>query len=129
MPGDDGPVGGAPVAAPMIPSEGADALAAPVAVAMFDSRVVAARIRSLSTEIKRCYERELARDPHLRGAIRVEFTLTQDGWIVGTTVTENTVAPAVGECVIAVISSMHFSPGPIGGSVRYRFPFVFEPGG
>lgn len=101
---------------------------APPAVAEFDPRVVAARIRAQSEEIMLCYERELARDPRLRGAIRVEFTITMDGRVTGTTATENTVSPALGECVVALISSMYFSPGPSGGSVRYRFPFVFEPG-
>ena len=31
--------------------------------------------------------------------------------------------------VVGVIGRLRFSPGPTGGSVRYRFPFVFEPGG
>lgn len=95
----------------------------------FDSRIVASRIRAQSSAIKRCYERELARNPTLRGAVRVEFTIQTSGAVSGTAATENTVSPAVGSCVVGVIGRLRFSPGPTGGSVRYRFPFVFEPGG
>ncbi|MBK7778185.1 MAG: AgmX/PglI C-terminal domain-containing protein [Sandaracinaceae bacterium] len=95
----------------------------------FDSRIVASRIRAQSSAIKRCYERELQRNPTLRGAVRVEFTIQTSGAVSGTTATENTVSPAVGSCVVGIIGRLRFSPGPTGGSVRYRFPFVFEPGG
>ncbi|MCB9661727.1 MAG: AgmX/PglI C-terminal domain-containing protein [Polyangiales bacterium] len=95
----------------------------------FDSRIVASRIRGQASAIKRCYERELARNPTLRGTVRVEFTIQTSGAVSGATATENSVSPAVGSCVTGVIGRLRFSPGPTGGSVRYRFPFVFEPGG
>jgi outer membrane biosynthesis protein TonB len=125
----DEPVG---VASPL-PStrgEGAAALAAPsVASGEFDSRIVASRIRGTSSRIKRCYERELAQNPTLRGGLRIEFTIMSDGSVAHTQATENTISPTVGACVVEVIASLRFTPGPTGGSVRYRFPFLFEPGG
>ena len=111
--------------------EGADALAAPSverSLGDFDPRIVAMRIRGEATRIKRCYERELARDPTLRGTVRVEFTIMPDGQVVAVNATENSVSPVVGECVVEVLDALTFSPGPVGGSVRYRFPFVFEHG-
>ena len=61
--------------------------------------------------------------------LRIEFAIMPDGEVVAVTATENTVSPGVGECVLAVIDALTFSPGPTGGFVRYRFPFVFVPGG
>lgn len=83
----------------------------------------------MASEIKRCYEVELAYDRTLRGEIRVEFTIWTDGSVEGVTLSENTLSPTVGDCVASLIDGLHFTPGPIGGSVRYRFPFRFEPGG
>lgn len=67
--------------------------------------------------------------PRLGGGLRVEFTIRTDGSVEGVYVTENTVSPMVGECVVTIIDALHFTPGPTGGSVRFRFPFVFAPGG
>jgi TonB family protein len=113
------------------PNEGAAGLAAPELAGLggeFDARVVAARVRANADGIKRCYERELARNPTLGGELRIEFTILTDGSVVNLRASVNTISSVVEACVIDVLASMRFSPRPTGGSVRYRFPFLFDPG-
>jgi TonB family protein len=94
----------------------------------FDAEIVSSRVRSVEPAITDCYLRELARDPSLQGTVNIEFRLIPEGSVVDVMVLENTVSPAVGACVASVIDALHFSPGPVGGSILYRYPFVFEQG-
>jgi hypothetical protein len=90
-----------------------------------------------SGEIKRCYEAGLARDPGLRGAVRVRFTVAPDGKVrdamdadvnaldpLAWTVGERT-APigdmAVRDCVVAAFRKLVFPP-PTGGAFSITYP-------
>lgn len=91
----------------------------------YDPRRVAARVRAQQNSIRVCYDHERASSPALRGALNVEFTIEPSGSVTGVNVSENSVSPSVGRCVAAAIARLQFHPGPTGGSVRYRYSFVF----
>lgn len=93
----------------------------------FDVRQVTGAIRTRQAAIRACYERELRRNPDLRGSVRVTLTIQESGDVTGVAVTESTLGAAVDECLVHVIQGFRFRPGPEGGSVTYAFPFVFEP--
>lgn len=95
-----------------------------------DGRIVTRAIRGRISAIKRCYERELTTNPTLRGTTRIMFTIEPSGRFahVRHEVDVPAMAP-VGACVAAVVASLSVSPGPTGGSVRFRYPFQFEHGG
>ncbi len=94
----------------------------------FDSQLVAREIRKRLGQIKSCYERELRRNPTLSGKVSVEFTIQESGSVSGAKAVENSTGDAaVASCVVGVISRFRFNPGPEGGSVNFRYPFVFEP--
>ncbi|MCB9667318.1 MAG: TonB family protein [Myxococcales bacterium] len=94
----------------------------------FDSQLVVREIRKRLGQIKSCYERELRRNPTLSGKVSVEFTIQESGSVSGAKAVENSTGDAgVAACVVGVISRFRFTPGPEGGSVNFRYPFVFEP--
>lgn len=94
---------------------------------VFDSTVLARAIRGATTRIRRCYEHELNGDPTLRGRVEIAVTVEETGSMSHVRTTENTTgSDAVATCVTRAIGSLRVSPAPTGGSVSYRFPFVFD---
>lgn len=94
----------------------------------FDAALVQQQIKLRIKSITRCYESELRKNPSLSGKVTVTFTIQQRGNVTDAKATENTTgSPAVAECVTRTISRFRFNPGPEGGSVTFRYPFVFQP--
>lgn len=63
-----------------------------------------------------------------------EFTIRTDGSLEGVRASESSLSPAgpyatqVADCIVSVVRTIRFDPGPEGGSVTYSYPFVFAPG-
>jgi TonB family protein len=94
----------------------------------FDAGLVQRQIKQRIKSITRCYESELRRNPGLAGKVTVTFTIQERGNVTGAKATENTTgSAAVADCVTRTISRFRFNPGPDGGSVTFRYPFVFQP--
>ena len=89
------------------------------------ARVVRGRIRA----VKSCYERELKKDPTLKGKIVMQFTIGEMGRVTSSKVASSTMpSPAVGRCILGRIRRWRF-PKPTGGSVTVSYPFVFTASG
>jgi TonB family protein len=94
----------------------------------FDAAAVQRQIKQRLKSITRCYESELRKNPSLAGKVTVTFTIQERGNVTDAKPSENTTgSPAVAECVTRTISRFRFNPGPDGGSVTFRYPFVFQP--
>lgn len=94
----------------------------------FDSSTVSAALRRASAAIRRCYENELRNSPTLSGKVTVQFTIQESGTVSGASASENTTGSGgLASCVTGAVGRMRFNPGPTGGSVQYRYPFVFSP--
>ncbi len=94
----------------------------------FDARLVQRQIRARLRAIQRCYENELRRNPTLAGKVTVQFTIVERGTVSAARASENTTgSPAVANCVVRTVRRFRFNPGPDGGSVQFRYPFVFAP--
>ena len=94
----------------------------------FDANLVKEQIQRRIRAIKSCYEQELRRNPALAGKVTVEFTVQERGNVTDAKATENsTGSDAVAACVTRTIARFRFNPGPEGGSVTFRYPFVFQP--
>lgn len=94
----------------------------------FDSSTVNAAMRRASAAIRRCYENELRNSPSLSGKVTVQFTIQESGTVSGASASENTTGSgALASCVTGAVGRLRFNPGPVGGSVQYRYPFVFSP--
>ena len=94
----------------------------------FDQGQVTRRIRARRRAFQACYERSLRNNPTLRGKVTVQFSIQPTGTVSGARATENTTGDAgMASCVVGVVRRLRWNPGPEGGSVSYRYPFVFAP--
>jgi TonB family protein len=87
------------------------------------ARYVKARLKA----IQNCYEKELKRNPSLKGKVMVRFTITRAGRTGDIEVEENTMGnEAVASCIRTVIRSWIFPFKPE-DDVPVSYPFVFSP--
>jgi outer membrane biosynthesis protein TonB len=87
------------------------------------ARYVKARLKA----IQNCYEKELKRNPSLKGKVVVRFSITPSGRTGGIDIEENTVgSEAVGACIKTVIRGWIFPFKP-SDEVPVAYPFVFSP--
>lgn len=88
------------------------------------TRAIGARRRAFQA----CYERELRNNPTVQGKVTVQFTIVPAGTVSAANAVENTSASAgLAACVVSTVRRLRFNPGPEGGSVSFRYPFVFAP--
>jgi len=75
----------------------------------------------------RCYQRELQRDPGLKGTVVVRFVIDRDGTIRHSHLRATSLHnPVVEECVVDEVDDTRF-PRPSGGTVIISYPFNFQP--
>lgn len=79
--------------------------------------------------IRRCYTRELRRDPELQGTVKVRFVIDRDGRVKYANVRASELGNAIVEgCVVDEIQKLRF-PIPGGdGTVVVTYPFAFRGG-
>jgi TonB family protein len=85
-------------------------------------------VRRHMNEIRYCYERELVRDPTLRGTVRLSFVIGPDGRVVSATAERGDLPEGVTSCVVAAVRRWTFPAPDGGGVVAVTYPFVFTPG-
>ncbi len=90
---------------------------------------IARVINSYMGQIQYCYERQLQREPNLRGKIMVKFVIGLSGAVTSAE-TQNTTmgSPPVESCVNGVFRRMPF-PSPGAGIVEAVYPLVFNVAG
>lgn len=88
-------------------------------------RVVQAHV----SEVKRCYEQALARQPGLEGRVVLKFTIGKTGTVVATNVQETSLNDRqVEQCMVAASLKWTF-PKPKGeGMVTFTYPFTLKSG-
>lgn len=98
----------------------------PVVQGPLDRAVIERMVRGYLPELRACYERELAADPRMTGAVTVTFTAGPDGRVTTTSVLGSGVSAAVSACVVRVVQTLSF---PAGQMIAVRYPFQFVTGG
>jgi TonB family protein len=92
-----------------------------------DREKLAAYVRARKGAIQGCYEKELKRNPSLKGKIVVRFTITTQGRTSDIEIEENTLGnEAVGACIKTTIRGWNFPFKPP-SDVPVAYPFVFSP--
>lgn len=87
------------------------------------ARYVKARIKA----IQNCYEKELKRNPTLKGKVVVRFSITPSGRVGSIEIEENTIGnEAVASCIRTYIRGWIFPMHPE-DEVPVAYPFVFSP--
>lgn len=104
-------------------------LAPEVESAEVDREAIARYVKARLKAIQGCYEKELKRNPSLRGKVSVRFTITPSGRPGEIEIEENTVgSDAVASCISSRIRAWVFPFTPA-QDVPVVYPFVFAPAG
>jgi hypothetical protein len=94
-----------------------------------DRNALARYVRSRLKSIQSCYEKELKRNPSLKGKVVVRFTIKPSGRAGDIEIEENTLgSEAVGSCIRTTIRSWVFPFKP-DSETAVSYPFVFAPAG
>ncbi len=92
-----------------------------------DREKLAAYVRGRKSAIQQCYEKELKRNPTLKGKVVVRFTISTSGRAIEIDIEENTLGnEAVAACIKTVIRGWVFPFKPP-SDVPVAYPFVFAP--
>jgi len=95
--------------------------------AEIDRGKLTAYLRARMSAIQSCYEKELKRNPSLKGKVVVRFTITSQGRASDIEIEENTLGnDAVPSCIKTVIRGWVFPFKP-DGEATVAYPFVFSP--
>ena len=90
-----------------------------------DREALARYIKARLTAIRGCYEKELKRNPTLKGKVVVRFNITPAGRAGDIRIEENSVGSAeVGECIASLMRSWVFPFKPP-DEVAVQYPFLF----
>jgi TonB family protein len=94
---------------------------------VLDQSSIASVINRRKGAVKSCYEKQLKRNPKLRGKVSIQFTILRSGRVGQVKAVEDTTGdPMVGRCIVQKMKRWRF-PKPDGGEVTVAFPFVFAP--
>jgi outer membrane biosynthesis protein TonB len=91
-----------------------------------DRQGLARYVKMRLKAIQGCYERELKRNPSLRGKVLVRFSITPAGRAGSISIEENSLNESVASCIKAVIHGWVFPFKPQ-DEVPVAYPFVFSP--
>jgi outer membrane biosynthesis protein TonB len=90
-----------------------------------DPSSVARRIRRKKRAFQSCYERELKRNPSLKGKLVLEVTVGGNGRVNDVSVDSNGLNNQVANCIKSKMRSIRF-PKPEGGEeATFTYPFIF----
>ncbi|QSQ19414.1 AgmX/PglI C-terminal domain-containing protein [Pyxidicoccus parkwayensis] len=94
-----------------------------------DRAALARYVRSRLKSIQACYEKELKRNPNLKGKVVVRFVIKPSGRAGEVDIEENTLGnEAVGSCIRTTIRNWSFPFKP-DSDTAVSYPFVFSPAG
>lgn len=92
-----------------------------------DRNALSRYVKSRMSAIQNCYERELKRNPSLKGKVVVRFSITPAGRSADIEIEENTLGTdSVASCIRTVIRTWVFPFKPE-SEVPVAYPFVFTP--
>lgn len=83
-------------------------------------------VRAHRSDVGRCYEELLAREPGAEGRVVVEFRIPPSGRVRHARVTESDLDAAAGRCIVAALRRWRFPTLHAGGEVVVRYPFVLR---
>jgi hypothetical protein len=91
-----------------------------------DPKAIQRKINKRRKAIQKCYEKELKKNPKLKGKIRLLITIKPNGRVGLVEVTQNTTNDRdVQRCVVRLFKKTRF-PKPDGGSVQTEIPILLS---
>ncbi|MEZ4235758.1 MAG: AgmX/PglI C-terminal domain-containing protein [Myxococcota bacterium] len=103
---------------------------APVTVlGNMDRALIDEVVKRHTSQIRYCYQRELARAPSMAGKVTIKFTIASDGSVSQAGVKASSLGNgAVEDCIVQRFLHMRFPEPKGGGIVIVSYPFLFSPG-
>ena len=97
-----------------------------VVVGGIDNATVVDVVEKRRAVFDRCFQNELAKDPHLAGKVLVKFSIARDGQVTHPSVRSTSLRNEATEaCLLAEIARVRF-PALEGGKIAIvQYPFVF----
>ncbi|HHO52141.1 MAG TPA: AgmX/PglI C-terminal domain-containing protein [Deltaproteobacteria bacterium] len=100
----------------------------PITVGTLDRSLIAEVIKRHLSQIQYCYQRELVKEPGLKGKIVIKFTVTSDGTVDSASLEDSTMDNvSVEQCIVRQFMRMQFPEPRGGGIVIVSYPFLFSP--
>jgi pSer/pThr/pTyr-binding forkhead associated (FHA) protein len=102
----------------------------PTILGGLDKSLIDAVIKRNMSQIRYCYQRELAKNPSLGGKIKVKFVIAKDGSVSKASIEGSTMGAGgkpVESCIAGRFLKFKF-PEPNGGIVIVKYPFIFTGG-
>lgn len=82
-------------------------------------------VREHASEVEKCYDAELKRDPNAEGRLMVLVTVVLPGKVGSARVVDSSIeSPELKACVLKEVKSWEFAP-PKKGELTFSFPYVF----
>jgi TonB family protein len=95
-----------------------------------DKEIIRRVIKENLSQIRYCYERELAKSPGLYGKVQVKFIIAATGLVSNSQVDESTMKNAnVEQCIVQKVRGWRFPKPKGGGIVIVTYPFIFKQSG
>lgn len=92
-----------------------------------DREAVRRVIRSILSQLRACYEKQLRGNPSLNGKLVITFEIVEQGRVTSSKPKSSTLGdPEVGRCVAARIQAQRFPEPPPGTIAVVDYPFVFD---
>jgi outer membrane biosynthesis protein TonB len=115
---------------PMIPAGQAQGSTKPVSDLAYPGRlpseVIKSTIQKNVTQLKTCYDQQLAKNPDLEGRMKIHFTIEEDGTVSGAGVEDGEMANRkLRECLEKTVSRMTF-PASKAGKTQITYPLMFK---
>ena len=98
----------------------------PVVIGSLDRSLIDKVIKRNMNQIRYCYQRQLTKNPKLKGNITVEFTIAKDGSVSKASINKSTVnSKAVDNCVANRFKRFRFPQPKDDETVIVKYPFIF----
>ncbi|MCA9690214.1 MAG: AgmX/PglI C-terminal domain-containing protein [Myxococcales bacterium] len=95
----------------------------------YDKERIREVVRAQIGDIRGCYNEGLGRNPALAGRVVIGFTITGEGAVKDSAVSQTDLGdPAVEGCMSAAVGGWQFPKSDDGENVQVQYPFVLEPG-
>lgn len=101
----------------------------PIILGALDRALIDAVIKRHMNQIRYCYQRELMKNPALKGKLVIKFVIAKDGSVSSASTKSTTMNnAAVQDCVVGRFLRMQFPEPKGGGIVIVSYPFIFSAG-
>ncbi|MFT7519771.1 MAG: hypothetical protein ACI9MC_001915, partial [Kiritimatiellia bacterium] len=101
----------------------------PIILGALDRSLIDAVIKRHMNQIRYCYQRELTKNPNVKGKLVVKFVIAKDGSVSNANIKSSSMKNgSVENCVVGRFMRMQFPKPKGGGIVIVSYPFIFTSG-